>query len=181
MMELTTLRLTLVCLSAYQLECCLYNLPALEMELGFPIAQDVVDVNVTRALGMKLVKMSAMLLERHPWQAYWLIVIKEGPVGVGLIGFKGYPNAEGETEIGYGIAPQYQGKGYMTEAVRALCAWAFSHPYVSAVTATTVTNPASNRVLEKVGAQIVSGDEKSTNWKIQRGVKSSGGTADSAR
>ena len=164
---LSTRRLSLVCLTASQLEYCLDNVPALEAELGFPIAREVIDANVVRALGMKLVKLSVMPLERHPWQSYWLIVVKEAPIGIGLIGFKGYPNAEGETEIGYGIAPEYQGKGYMTEAVRALCDWAFSHPFVSAVTATTVTNPASNRVLEKVGARIVSEDEKSTNWKIQ--------------
>jgi ribosomal-protein-alanine N-acetyltransferase len=170
-MELTTPRLTLICLSAYQLERCLYDLPALEKELGFPLAREVIDTNVTRALGMKLTRLSAMPLEQHPWQAYWLIVVKEEQVGVGLIGFKGYPNAEGETEIGYGIAPQYEGKGYMTEAVRVLCAWAFSHPFVSAITATTVMNPASNRVLKKVGAQIVSVDEKSMNWKIQRCVR----------
>ena len=170
-LELTTRRLSLVCLTASQLERCLYHLPALEAELGFPMDWDVIDVNVTRALGIKLVKLSVMPLEQHPWQTYWLIVVKATPVGVGLIGFKSYPNAAGETEIGYGIAPKYQGRGYMTEAVGALCAWAFSHPFVCAVTATTVTNPASNRVLEKVGAQIVSADEKSTNWKIQRGVR----------
>jgi [ribosomal protein S5]-alanine N-acetyltransferase len=168
---LPTRRLSLVCLTASQLECCLYDIPALEAELGFPIARSVIDANVTHALGIKLVKLSAMPLERHPWQAYWLIVVKEAPVGIGLIGFKSYPNADGETEIGYGVAPEYQGKGYMTEAVRALCDWAFSHPFVSAVTATTVMNPASNRVLEKVGAQIISVEEKSTNWKIQRGAR----------
>ena len=171
-MILATRRLSIVCLTASQLESCLYNLPALEAELGFPIDGEVVDVNVARALGIKLVKLSVMPLEKHPWQAYWLIVVKEAPVGIGLIGFKGYPNAAGETEIGYGIAPKYQGKGYMTEAVKAMCAWAFSHPFVSAVTATTTENPASNRVLEKVGAQIVSVDEKSINWKIQRGARS---------
>jgi GNAT superfamily N-acetyltransferase len=164
---LSTRRLSLICLTISQLENCLYDLPALEAELGFPIARNVIDANVVRALGIKLVRLSVMPLEKHPWQAYWLIVVKETTVGVGLIGFKGYPNAEGETEIGYGIAPEYQGKGYMTEAVRALCDWAFSHPFVSAVTATTVENPASNRVLEKVGAQIVRTEEKSTNWKIQ--------------
>jgi [ribosomal protein S5]-alanine N-acetyltransferase len=168
---LPTRRLSLVCLTASQLEDCLYDIPALEVELGFPIDRGMIDANVTRALGIKLVRLSAMPLERHPWQSYWLIVVKEALVGIGLIGFKGYPNADGETEIGYGVAPQYQGKGYMTEAVRALCDWAFSHPFVSAVTATTVTNPASDRVLEKVGAQIVSVEEKSMNWKIQRNVK----------
>jgi RimJ/RimL family protein N-acetyltransferase len=164
---LPTPRLSLVCLTAAQLESCLNDVPALEAELGFPLAREVIDTNVIRALGMKLVKLSALPLEQHPWQTYWLIVMKEGPVGIGLIGFKGYPSAEGETEIGYGVAPEYRGHGYMPESVRALCDWAFSHPFVSAVTATTVTNPASNRVLEKVGAHIVSVDEKSINWKIQ--------------
>jgi GNAT superfamily N-acetyltransferase len=168
---LSTPHLSLVCLTASQLECCLYDLPALEAELCMPIARDAINGNVTRAFGMKLLKMATLPLERRPWQTYWLTVVKEVPVGAGFIGFKGYPNADGETEIGYGISPQYQGKGYMTEAVRALCDWAFSHPFVSAVTATTVTNPASNRVLEKVGAQIVSVEKDSTNWKIQRGVK----------
>ena len=167
---LSTRRLALVCLTVSQLEGCLDNLPALDAELGFPIAREVIDVNVVRALGMKLVRLSAMPIEQHPWQTYWLIVLKEKPVGIGLVGFKGYPNMEGETEIGYGVAPEYQRKGYMTEAVRALCDWVFSHPFVNAVTATTVTNPASNRVLEKVGAQIVSADEKSTNWKIYRQI-----------
>jgi [ribosomal protein S5]-alanine N-acetyltransferase len=168
---LSTRRLSLICLTVSQLEHCLNDIPALEAELGFSLAREVIDTNVIRALGMKLVKLSVMPLERHPWQSYWLIVVKDIPIGIGLIGFKGYPNAEGETEVGYGVAPEYQSKGYMTEAVRALCDWAFSHPFVSAVTATTVTNPASNRVLEKVGAQIVRVEENSTNWKIQRGVR----------
>ncbi len=169
-LTLTTPRLSLVCLTASQLERCRTDLPALEAELGFPVARELLDANVTRALGMKLDKMRSLPLEQHPWQTYWLMVLKEKPVGIGLIGFKGYPNAEGETEIGYGVAPQYQGQGYMTEAVRALCDWAFSQPFVSAVTATTVQNPASNRVLEKVGAHMVSADEKSLNWKIRRGA-----------
>jgi len=170
-LELTTPRLSLVCLTASQLESCLYNLPALEVELGLPISRGMLDTNMIQALGIKLVRLSAMPLERHPWQTYWLIVVKEKPAGVGLIGFKGYPNAAGEAELGYGISPGYRRKGYMTEAVRALCDWAFSHPFISAVTATTVNNPASDRVLLKVGAQIVSVDRKLINWRIQRGVR----------
>jgi RimJ/RimL family protein N-acetyltransferase len=136
------------------------------VELGLPIDREVIDANVVRAMGMKLEKMRSLPPEQHPWQTYWLIVLRDNPVGMGLIGFKGYPNAAGETEIGYGLAPVYWGQGYMPEAVRGLCEWAFSHPFVSAVTATTVKNPASNRVLEKVGAQLVSQDETSANWKI---------------
>ena len=180
-MELRTPYLSLLALTLSQLELLLADPAALEADLGLPLASSVIDANVIRALGLKITKMRALPLEKHPWQTYWLIVLHPdgttaapGRIGAGLIGFKGYPNADGETEIGYGIAPEYQGQGHMTTAVRALCDWAFGHPFVSAVTATTVTNPASNRVLEKVGAEIVGQDEKSTNWKIQRGVRRQG-------
>ena len=39
---------------------------------------------------------------------------------LGNCGFKGPPTADGVVEIAYGIAPYYQGKGYATEAARAL-------------------------------------------------------------
>ena len=87
---------------------------------------------------------------------------------MGFVGFKGYPNEQGATEIGYGIAAAYQNKGYMSEAVRALIDWAFSHPFCRAITATEVYNPASRRLLEKLGAELVEHDAKSTSWKISR-------------
>lgn len=171
-----TPRLSLFPLTYSQLERCLSDLPVLEAELGFPVAPDVFDENVTRAIGMKLAKMETLPLELHPWQTYWLVVILESDdssrrgkkIGAGLIGFKGYLNVRGEVEVGYGIAPQFQGRGYTTEALRALCTWAFSDPACRAVTATTVVNPASNRVLHKVGAQIVDAHEGKMDWKIYR-------------
>lgn len=162
-------RLSLFPLNYAQLERCLCNLPGLEAELGFPIARELFDEDVTRALGMKLARMESMPLELHPWQTYWLVVISETEkMGAGLIGFKGCPNAKGEVEVGYGIAPQFQGQGYTTEALRALCTWAFSDPACRAITATTVVNPASNRILHKVGAQIVDAREGKMDWKIYR-------------
>jgi RimJ/RimL family protein N-acetyltransferase len=171
---ITTPRFSLAPLSYSQLERCLSDLPALEAELGFSIAREVIDENVTRAMGMKLAKMESLPLEKHPWQTYWLIVVSEPEkVGAGFIGFKGYLNDRGEVEVGYGIAPQFQGKGYTTEALRALCTWAFKDPACRAISATTVVNPASNRVLYKVGAQIVDAHEGKMDWKIHRlGFKS---------
>lgn len=171
-----TPRLSLIPLSFAQLERCLSNLPALEADLGFSIAREVFDENVTRAIGLKLVRMESLPLDLHPWQTYWLVVISEsddlghrgGKIGAGLIGFKGYLNPRGEVEVGYGIAPQFQGMGYTTEALRALCSWAFKDPACRAVTATTVVNPASNRVLHKAGAQIVDAHEGKMDWKIYR-------------
>ncbi len=161
-------RLRLVPLSERQLGLCLHNLPAFEQDLGFPFARDVVDTSVLRALGMKLKKMALADPSTHLWYTYWLIVLKAENVGAGLVGFKGYPNESGSTEIGYGISPRFQNQGYMTEAVRGLVDWAFLHPFCQTVTATTVKNPASNRLLEKLGAELVEQSRDTSSWKINR-------------
>jgi len=161
-------RLRLLALSQSQLALCLSDLSALERELNLPIARDVIDENVVRALNMKLKKMAGMDVSRHEWFTYWLIVIKEENIGAGFLGFKGYPNEHDSTEIGYGIASAYQNKGYMSEAVRALIDWAFSHPFCRIITATEVHNPASRRLLEKLGAELVKQEGDTTSWKISR-------------
>lgn len=164
-----TPRLFLFPLGYLQLERCLFDLPALEAELGFQVARELFDEDVHRAIGMKLAKMQTLPLDLHPWQTYWLVVLlAPEKIGAGLIGFKGCPNARGEVEVGYRIAPRFQRQGYTTEALRALCTWAFKYPACRAVTATTVVNPASNRVLHKVGAQIVDANEGKMRWKIHR-------------
>lgn len=164
-----TSRFFLLSLSFTHLEHCLSDLPGLEAELRFLVAREIFTEDVTRAIGMKLAKMETLPLELHPWQTYWLIVLlKPEKIGAGLIGFKGYLNARGEVDAGYSIAPPFQGQRYMTEALRALCTWAFRDPACRAITATTVANPVSNRVLHKVGAQIVDAREGKMDWKIYR-------------
>ncbi|WP_322618641.1 GNAT family N-acetyltransferase [Deinococcus terrestris] len=55
-------------------------------------------------------------------------------------------------EIGYGLNPDAWGQGYATEAVGALMTALLARPEVRRVTARTArTNPASARVLEKLG------------------------------
>jgi [ribosomal protein S5]-alanine N-acetyltransferase len=80
---------------------------------------------------------------------------------VGGIGFAGPPSVAGDVELGYGIVPSRQGRGYATEAVAAMVAVAWAAPVVEAVVATTDTsNAASRRVLEKAGFQFVGVDEE---------------------
>jgi RimJ/RimL family protein N-acetyltransferase len=85
----------------------------------------------------------------------WYFVLQakeEGPVLVGSGGFKGPPLPDGTVELGYSVFPQYQGRGYATEAVSALLLWAFSHNEVARVIAeTALENRSSIRVLEKLG------------------------------
>jgi RimJ/RimL family protein N-acetyltransferase len=57
-------------------------------------------------------------------------------------------------DIGYWLGTRYWGKGYATEAVRALIDHAFTEAEHTALhSSVRVTNPASRRVLEKCGFQ----------------------------
>lgn len=87
------------------------------------------------------------------WYAPWKIVLKETGKEIGDICFKGEPK-EYAVEIGYGIGPEYEGKGFMTEAAKAMMEWAFAQETVYFVEAEACEdNQASIRVLEKLGFQ----------------------------
>ena len=81
----------------------------------------------------------------------FMIAEKESNQLVGMIEIR----MEGHrAELGYVVAKAYWGKGYMTEAVKAIIEWAFSQPQVYRVYATTsVDNIGSQRVMEKAGMQ----------------------------
>lgn len=90
----------------------------------------------------------------HPdqweWYAIWMIERKDG-THIGELCFKGIDES-GSTEIGYGIADNYQGCGYATEAVTAAVLWALQQDRINCVTAEVDRdNTASIRVLEKTG------------------------------
>ncbi len=152
-----------------QLALCLHDRAALAAELGLPIAPGILTGNAARAIARKLAKMAKVDAGLHDWYTYWLMVIKGEQIGAGLIGFKGYPDAEGKTEVGYGLAEAYQGQGYMTEALQALSDWAFQSPDCQTLTARSVVNPASARVLTKLGWQRVREGEASSDWELHRG------------
>ena len=89
-----------------------------------------------------------------PWSA--TLVERTTLTAIGQMGTKGGPDGRGDLEIGYGLNPEAWGQGYATEAVGALVTALLARPDVKRVTAQTATiNPASARVLEKLGfAQV---------------------------
>jgi RimJ/RimL family protein N-acetyltransferase len=81
---------------------------------------------------------------------YLFLDDKAGRV-VGAGGFKDEPT-EGKLEIGFNVAPAYQGQGFATQGVRLICDDALADGYVLLIVAETLTtNVASQRVLEKSG------------------------------
>jgi len=168
--HIATDRLSLFPLTLEQLRLYLDEPEELEKGLGLSVSRSIITNRLKRALGMKIEKMDRANESDHPWFSYWLIVIRETSFGAGMAGFKGLPNEKGEVEIGYGIDPECQGKGYMTEAVEALVAWAFQNDRCLSVIApdTKRSNIASNRVLEKVGMRVYYETEDALYWRIDK-------------
>ena len=100
-------------------------------------------------------------LAQGPEQAGWwmyFVVLREGEKGRTLIGSGGYvgpPSADGTVEIGYGIVPDHQRRGYASEAVRGLVRRAFGHAAVARVVAHTLPElEPSIGVLKKCGFRL---------------------------
>jgi RimJ/RimL family protein N-acetyltransferase len=69
---------------------------------------------------------------------------------IGSAGFNGAPDPIGMVEVAYGIVPDFQGRGYATEANNALVAFAFGSGLVRTVRANTLPAAnASTKVLRK--------------------------------
>ncbi|MDP9270376.1 MAG: GNAT family N-acetyltransferase [Chloroflexota bacterium] len=83
----------------------------------------------------------------------WLvrpIVLREGDHAViGTINFHGPPDERGMLEVGYSLLPDFRGRGYAIEAVRALLGWAGSDPVVRVFRASV--SPDNERSLHLIG------------------------------
>ncbi|MGW5668916.1 GNAT family N-acetyltransferase [Micromonospora sp. NPDC003776] len=98
-------------------------------------------------------RMIAGLLNREPERphGHYVMIERETGLTVGGIGLK-WPPTDGSIEFGYGVAPSRRCRGYTTEAVRALVAFARTLPGIAEVFATVdPANVPSVRVLEKAG------------------------------
>jgi len=89
--------------------------------------------------------------EPSPWIHGFRMVRKDNGDVIGNCSFKGPPK-DGMVEIAYGVSPEVEGKGYATEAARALTDFARASTEVRIIRAHTLpTGAASQRVLEKCG------------------------------
>lgn len=82
---------------------------------------------------------------------YAFVIVADDEV-VGHITVKGVDRERGEAEIGYWIGRPFWGRGYASEAVRLVVAFAFEDLGLRRLYAHVLAhNPASGRVLEKAG------------------------------
>lgn len=84
----------------------------------------------------------------------WGIVIKSKDILIGTITFVTVSEYHNAVELGYVIGPEWWGNEYVVEAGHALIDFAFNRLGVNRIEAFhDVRNPASGRVIEKLGMQ----------------------------
>jgi ribosomal-protein-alanine N-acetyltransferase len=99
----------------------------------------------------------------------WVMIERDSATVVGDIGFLGVPGADGSVEIGYSVIPERRGRGYATEAARALVDWALDQPGVTVVVAGSDNdNVASIRMLERIGFARTGEAEAQIRWRKTR-------------
>lgn len=104
-----------------------------------------------------------------PWTCMYRIVQKSDCQPIGMCGFKGSPDANGMVEIAYGIDDEYQHQGFATESAQALVAFASTIDSVKTVRANTSgSNPASDKVLEKLNFQYCGQFEEPDDGLVNR-------------
>ncbi len=92
-----------------------------------------------------------VLPDRAAGSEYAFVIVVDGEV-VGHISIKNVDGERGEAEVGYWIGRPYWGRGYASEAVRQIVAFAFEERGLRRLYAHVLAhNPASGRVLEKCG------------------------------
>ena len=103
------------------------------------------------------------------------------PLLAASVGFFGPPEG-GTVEVGYSVLPQFEGRGYATELVTALTAWALAQPDVLRVVAEAdAENAASRRVLEKCGFGAAGPGREAGHLRFERGEGASVGRAGGRR
>ena len=80
------------------------------------------------------------------------LVLRETGKMIGTVGFTSFDLPNRSAEIGYVISPDYQGRGYATEAVKRILAYGFEECALARISAVCMKgNIASLRVMEKCG------------------------------
>jgi len=89
---------------------------------------------------------------REQAEVRWGITLKGDDRLIGMCGFNYWIRQDARASIGYDLARIYWGQGIMSEAIGALVAFGFGRMGLNRIEADAdARNPASGRVLEKVG------------------------------
>ena len=168
-MRLETARLYLYPLSARHLLQAQTDIAAVCKSLGMRMDSSFGFFETLRKRKVYNAKLSILDLHPKAWllTTAWYMQERSTSLMVGEVGFKGPPSYE-EIEIGYSTKEFARGRGYMTEAVAALCQMAAAQPEYEVKTVLARTLPgnwASQRVLVKNGFIQAETGDRYLRWR----------------
>lgn len=167
-LELHTPRLLIMALTMEQFGLLLESPARLALVMGFAAPGAAWDAPALEAM-QGLYGHARAHPDTNPWYANWQIVSRAENRPVGSLCFMGPPHGAGVVEIGYGTDAPYRGRGYMTEAVGTVCAWALRQTGVSGVRAETdPDNQASQAVLLRNGFRPDGSTAETLVWRLDR-------------
>ena len=132
------------------------DLPLFEKTYGVVYRGEELDYLLTGFL-KKLEREIAADPENYLFFTEFLIVLKQNSHVVGSIDFK-YVPIDGVTEVGYGLNPAYEGRGYMTEALAAFLRFGKELGIRTVRADTRADNIKSQSVLKKCGFRFLRED-----------------------
>jgi [ribosomal protein S5]-alanine N-acetyltransferase len=144
-----TPRLYLLPFSAHYARCALDDRALLASMLGATVPEDWPNPDLADALPYFIDSLTAI-----PALSTWiaLAIEKTDNVLVGSGGFIGLPDETGAVELGFGLVPAFQGRGYATEIARAMLDRAFREPGLRGVIGRCEpANTPSLRLLQRLG------------------------------
>ncbi len=161
-MIIKTQRLELVLLNHRQLKLWVNEIREFDKQLDCTYQGEPIEGDLAELINAQLLNVEEDN-ENDLWHSFWMIIRSFDRIVVGTAAFKGEPNEQGEVELGYGLGEAHKHQGYMTEAVRAISAWALEQQNISAVIAETeLENLASQRVLQRCG--FMEYESEDTKW-----------------
>ena len=110
----------------------------------------------TEAEARDFVRMFVDQQAESPRRKFQLAVsLPDSGLLIGNCGIRRKPENDWEADIGYELAPDYWGRGYATEAARAIVSFGFRELGLHRISSWCIAdNAASARVLERVGLKL---------------------------
>ena len=126
-------------------------------KLWLPELEDIPDADAMQAV---LQRWAAEQLEMSPGTGRWALVALDGDALVGGISLLPMPVPEADVEMAYQLAPEYWGRGYITEAAQAMARWAFEHSLVELFALVEPENARAAATARRIGMEWVGESEK---------------------
>jgi ribosomal-protein-alanine N-acetyltransferase len=102
-----------------------------------------------------------------PGTGRWALTLLDGGALIGGINLLPMPVPEADVEIGYQLAPEHWGRGYITEAARALAHWAFQHSLVELFALVAPDNVRAAATARRIGMEWVGESDKYYGTPLQ--------------